>query len=54
MRKVPKASPRYKAALARTKATKEANVLSTAYEQLEKENKIRAIVGKRAQRLGGK
>lgn len=53
MKKLKKDSPRRQAAMRRTAKTKEDRALWEAQEQLKKENKLRAIFGKKPQRLGG-
>lgn len=52
MARVPIGSPRYKAAVRRTAMAKELRAgMGEAVDQLGKENKIRAIVGKAPQSL---
>ena len=52
MRNIPKSSPRYVAAIRRTQAAKESASMMAAQEDLTRENKLRAMVGKPQQTLG--
>lgn len=53
MARVPKDSPRYRAALRRAQMAREQRAgMAAADEQLGKENRIRVIVGQPAQAIG--